>query len=486
MRLIPVGRMPSILRQATRPLTAFIAVLTVLVCCLGVAHAHPIVSTDINRHVTLTVADDRIEIRYLYEMLEIAALNTARTWDVDGDGVTAPHERDEFLAAWSAEAVRDLHVALDGTPARLSLSSARWEQGEGAMGLKTWKLVATLAGTLPVGSELGALEYRDLLRPGEVGWKEVMLVARGGTTVARSSVPSQDRSYELTDFAAMADLPNPNETGASAVLRFPESVVPEAARTGRSAGTQVPTSVGQVAVPEQPSAAAGSAAADKLQQLAPVAEEPAPPASPSPQVTRRDAEPFPRTSLQSAWGHYAWPFFKLGMHHIATGLDHMLFLLGLLLFRQSLARLAVVITCFTLAHSVTLAAAAAGWITPPGMAIEVLIASSIAYVGAATLLRPGSGHGPWIALAFGLVHGFGFAGALNEALGGMSGDRAWLVALASFNLGIEALQLMAVAVAWPLIQHVDRLKASVTLRRALSAVVMGGGIAWVMARMTHL
>jgi hypothetical protein len=107
-------------------------------------------------------------------------------------------------------------------------------------------------------------------------------------------------------------------------------------------------------------------------------------------------------------------------------------------------------------------------------------------VGAATLLRPGSGHGPWIALAFGLVHGFGFAGALNEALGGMSGDRAWLVALASFNLGIEALQLMAVAVAWPLIQHVDRLKASVTLRRALSAVVMGGGIAWVMARMTHL
>jgi len=183
----------------------------------------------------------------------------------------------------------------------------------------------------------------------------------------------------------------------------------------------------------------------------------------------------------SAWRHYAWPFFKLGVHHIATGYDHLLFLLGLLLFRQSLGRLAAVVTAFTLAHSVTLVVAAAGWITPPGALVELLIAASIAYVGAVTLLRPRTPHGPWIALGFGLMHGFGFAGALSAALSGIAG-KGWLVALAGFNLGIEAFQLVLVVLAWPLFGRVDALAWSAWLRRLLSAIVLAAGLVWTIAR----
>lgn len=475
VRLMAIGRILSLCRGATVLAIAFVAGLGVP---RGVAQAHPIVSTDINRHVTLTVADERIDIRYIYEMLEIAAIETARRWDADGDGTTSPSERDGFLAAWSAELARDVHVTLDGAPAHLSLTSARWELGEGAFGLRTWKLVANLTGTLPIAAPLGSLEYRDLLRPEEVGWKEVMLVARGGTTVARSDVPAQDRSYELTDFAAMAELPNPDQTGASALLRFPPGVVPEWARPHDAAETG--SAVGSAPAVEPPLAPAARRESERSTKPAPAAVET--PIDAAPPVTRRDAVPIPPSTLQSAWGHYGWSFVRLGMHHIATGLDHLLFLLGLLLFRQSLARLFAVVTCFTLAHSVTLAIAAAGWITPPGTAIEVLIALSIAYVGAASLLRPASGHGPWIALAFGLVHGFGFAGALNAALGGVSGDRAWLVGLASFNLGIEVLQLIAVAIAWPLLRYIDGLESSVRLRGVLSLIVTSAGLAWLVAR----
>jgi hypothetical protein len=482
MRLIPIGRIRS---ASFAAVAALVAALGAFLCTPGVAQAHPIVSTDINRHVTLTVAGDRIEIRYIYEMLEIAAINTARLWDVDGDGETTVEEREAFVRAWSAQLARDVSVTLDGTRATLSVASVRWELGEGAFGLKTWKLAALLSGQLPVLSEIGALEYADGLHPDVIGWKEVVLVARGGTTVARTTVPAQDRSYELTDYAAMAELPNPNETAASALLRFPESLVPETERTARKRQPDDSAHARQVPAPKR-SSAGGSVVPGKPQQPVASAEAPRENGSPPVPVTRRDAVPDPPASLQPAWSHYGWSFFRLGMHHIATGLDHMLFLLGLLLFRQSLGRLAAVITCFTLAHSVTLAIAAAGWITPPGTAVEVLIALSIAYVGAVSLLRPSSGHGPWIALGFGLVHGFGFAGALNQALGGVTGDRALLVALASFNLGIEALQLIAVVVVWPLLRYMDLLNADVMLRRLLSLVVMSAGIVWAMTRFTYL
>jgi hypothetical protein len=481
--------------RAPRQALRFVAAILLLAGCTFACtplRAHPIVSTDINRHVTLRVTDDRLEIRYIYEMLEIAAINTARAWDSDGDGRTSAAERDAYAAALAGELSRELHVRLNGNEVPLALDGVRWELGEGAMGLATWKMIARFTGRLPVQTSTAELEYRDDLRPEEVGWKEVVLVAGGSTGVARSSVPSRDRSYELTDYRAISDLPNPKETSASALLRFGADLIPPAARMPNEEAQQITEGA-----PRQRNAP------PRAHTVKPKPLEPSKPVAPPAAVEQgsapdgRPPNALPRAtspsqpsgtpaSFAADWRRYAWPFFKLGVHHIATGFDHLLFLLGLLLLRQSLGRLVAVVTAFTVAHSVTLALAAGGWVTPPGSAVELLIAASIAYVGAVALLRPRTAHGPLIALGFGLVHGFGFAGALREALGGATGGRGWLIALASFNLGIEALQILLVVAVWPVLARLDRVRWSVALRKLLAFVVLSAGLGWVAIRAAAL
>src|SRR5205814_6597032 len=144
-------------------------------------------------------------------------------------------------------------------------------------------------------------------------------------------------------------------------------------------------------------------------------------------------------------------FLGAGVRHILAGPDHLLFLVGLLLLGGSPRYLAVVVSAFTLAHSVTLSLAALNVVSPPARIIEPAIALSIVYVGADNLMvRGGRDVRAWIALAFGLIHGFGFANVLREmdlparALG-------W--SLFSFNLGVEIGQLLVVvavatALAW--------------------------------------
>ena len=144
-------------------------------------------------------------------------------------------------------------------------------------------------------------------------------------------------------------------------------------------------------------------------------------------------------------------------------------------------RLALVISAFTVAHSLTLGLAAMGWIRPPNGMVEALIALSIAYVGVVSILRPRSPHGPIIAFGFGLVHGFGFAGALAQTLGDVEG-RSWLLALASFNIGIEAFQLALVAMVYPVLKWGNRLRYSVTFRAVLSMLVIALGLWWTVQR----
>lgn len=137
-------------------------------------------------------------------------------------------------------------------------------------------------------------------------------------------------------------------------------------------------------------------------------------------------------------------FVLSGIHHILIGPDHILFLIGLMLTGGSLRRLALIVTGFTAAHSLTLSLAALNLVTPPARLIEPAIALSIVVVGADNLLaHQGRDLRAWFAFGFGFVHGFGFANVLRE----MSlPARALGWSLLSFNVGVEMGQLLVVAV----------------------------------------
>jgi hydrogenase/urease accessory protein HupE len=156
-------------------------------------------------------------------------------------------------------------------------------------------------------------------------------------------------------------------------------------------------------------------------------------------------------SIGTLLARFAWE----GILHLVTGYDHLLFLLALLLTsgeravkegrRKALRDVALVVTAFTVGHSVTLVAAALGWVVLPSRLVETVIALSIALVAALNYARPEAREPmPWIALCFGLVHGFGFSGVLAEL--GLP-ERARVLSLLSFNVGIELAQLAAVALA---------------------------------------
>jgi len=233
----------------------------------------------------------------------------------------------------------------------------------------------------------------------------------------------------------------------------------------------------------------------------------------------------------SSLGDYVW----LGIDHILTGWDHLAFVFALLLLAGRVGEVARLVTGFTLAHSLTLALAVLGFVQPVGHAVEAVIGFSVALVAAenawllggrspavpwaAVLLIAGVGlagivtpaalpwltlgglavftachfallgraddHATWriaLAFAFGLVHGFGFAGILAEM--SLPTDRL-ATALFGFNVGVEVGQLAVVVAVWPLLRAVDRF-GGVRLARLTpelaSAVVCGLGLYWFVRR----
>ena len=149
-----------------------------------------------------------------------------------------------------------------------------------------------------------------------------------------------------------------------------------------------------------------------------------------------------------------WTYFWLGVEHILFGYDHLLFVLALLFLITGIRRLIETITAFTVAHSLTLGATALGWVSLPSAPVEAVIALSIIFLAREGVIRALAGDDhvprlserrPWlVALAFGLLHGFGFAGALQEI--GLP-EGAVLTALFAFNLGVEAGQVLFVLAA---------------------------------------
>jgi len=154
-------------------------------------------------------------------------------------------------------------------------------------------------------------------------------------------------------------------------------------------------------------------------------------------------------NLSSGQGPAAPAYLKLGVEHILTGFDHLLFVLGLLLLGLGW-RIVKTVTAFTVAHSITLSLAALGFVRLPSAVIEALVALSIVFVAAELLRSPDrprtlTPRHPWIiAFTFGLLHGLAFAGALAD-IGLPVG--AVPMALLLFNVGVEIGQLMFIAAA---------------------------------------
>jgi hydrogenase/urease accessory protein HupE len=194
-------------------------------------------------------------------------------------------------------------------------------------------------------------------------------------------------------------------------------------------------------------------------------------------------------TLQASSGvlQVARSYLLLGIGHILGGFDHLLFVLALLLIVRGGRRILVTITAFTVAHSITLAAATLGWVHVPGPPVEAMIALSIVFVAAEVVqgLRGNPGltaRAPWVvAFSFGLLHGFGFAGALAEV--GLP-QKAIPVALFTFNVGVEIGQLIFVACMLGVAALVSRLRmrASPWIRTVPAYCIGTVAMFWTMER----
>lgn len=171
-------------------------------------------------------------------------------------------------------------------------------------------------------------------------------------------------------------------------------------------------------------------------------------------------------------------YFRLGVFHILTGFDHLVFLLGVVLIAARTRTVLAAVTAFTLAHSVTLALSVLGVASVSPRLVEPLIALSVAYVGLENFWLRDADKRYRLTFAFGLVHGFGFAGALSEI--GVPQDNA-APALALFNLGVEAGQLLVLTGVWPLLLWLRRFDFSRIVRVVnVAIVVLGAG--WALER----
>lgn len=184
-----------------------------------------------------------------------------------------------------------------------------------------------------------------------------------------------------------------------------------------------------------------------------------------------------------------------GFAHVLEGADHLLFLLTLLLpapllavsgrwrpgngLRPTVTRVVHVVTAFTLGHSLTLIAAALGWVNVPGRPVEVLIAASVG-VAAVHAIRPLRERGAAaIALGFGLVHGLAFAGILSDL--GLDGTTA-LLSLLAFNVGIELAQLLTVALVLPSLYVLSRTASYPLVRNAAAGLALAAATGWALDR----
>lgn len=176
----------------------------------------------------------------------------------------------------------------------------------------------------------------------------------------------------------------------------------------------------------------------------------------------------------------AGSFFPLGIEHILTGYDHLLFLIALILRGGNLVQLLKIITAFTVAHSITLGLAALDVVTLPGVFVESVIALSIAYVALENLLPKYAISRRWtVSFLFGLVHGFGFSSVLREI--GLPKQNL-VLSLLNFNLGVEAGQAAVAVLVVPILFRLRKYAWEPKAVMAASALILIAGLWWFVDR----
>jgi len=197
---------------------------------------------------------------------------------------------------------------------------------------------------------------------------------------------------------------------------------------------------------------------------------------------RNDTVDFDRKQLEGSSGTRQ-AFLVLGVRHILTGYDHLVFLLGILLSCRTMAACFKSVTAFTVSHSLTLALSSVGIVHLPPLLVESLIAVSIVYIGLENVLRP-TIHGRWkLTFAFGLVHGLGFASALTELTAGS--QLGLITPLLFFNSGVEIGQIAVASLAAPLLWSFrNRFERKVT--SSCGIIVTIAGLYWLTQRVSAL
>jgi hypothetical protein len=429
-------------------------------CAVGLVYAHPLGNNTVNRQAAIQLSSTSIAVHYWVELAEIPTLLAVMEADANADGIASTDEWRAYAQRYAAHIRDGIETRVDGVSLALTLKRTQWKRVPGAAGLDTLRIEAHMSARLDTHASMN-IEYRDQRRPDEAGWKEVFLNIGSGLRVNAADVPQASLSRDLSVYPEDGVVPNVLAASLQ-VTALPLSLHPATpvlqAPLSRARSSRViePPTVPQAGVTQQ------AKVAPIILTRATVAVKP-------------HAAPVGRSALQ------AGGFFRLGVHHIAMGWDHLLFLLGLIVAQASLRRMAWVITAFTIAHSLTLGLAASGLVTPPGNWVEPAIALTIAYVGLSNLLGY-TRHGAALAFAFGLVHGFGFAGALAASMGNLRTDGSWLLNLAAFNLGIEAFQLGLVLLLLPLLRLGARFAWFATARHAVSLVIMAAGASWFFSR----
>lgn len=391
--------------------------------------AHPLGNNTINRAAILSVGSEQIRVRYVLDLAEIPTLLAGQQADSDGDGTTTNQEWQTYAQDQANLAAAGIRLTANGHSLVLAADTVRWERLPGAADLHTLRIDASLSAALPALRSPIDIRYRDERRPDEAGWQEVVATATTAVELLALDVPGESASAILTKFPANTELPR---VLSAAIVAQPLTGAAESAAVG-----------------------------------------PAVSAGPSIGATKSTAHAAPLA---------LWSFFRLGIHHIATGWDHLVFLLGLVVAHRELRRLVWVVSAFTVAHSLTLGLAASGLVHAPGAWVEPAIALTIAYVGLANLfgLRR---HGAALAFGFGLIHGLGFAGALADSLAGTTiGGHGWLLELAAFNVGIETFQLALIAVLVPTLNCLRATRWSVPVLRLTSVMILLAGVGWFLTR----